>query len=1062
MKFTMKRMLSALLAVVMVLTMVPATAVTTDAAAVSGLSDADIGLDFTEADNGGIVSWSAAGSNITGTVSGVLSGPYYKAEQSTLTITNKKAAAAKLTFNYTVTVAEGSVTINGQAAQSNGTYEAELAGGASITITLSVAQALKSKGQNKAEIQITGISMTSDANATTTFLPGEGGSYTVTDAAGTVKQITAATQMTQHSSKTYTLAATAAEGYIFYGWYNETTKKYFAYTATTTFQTDSDCTVKPVFVSENSAIFEVGGMKFTNLTEAGDYAKEKGIETVVLTKSGMLTGNHTVPAGVTLLIPFDEKHTVYTDVPGMTGVTMNAEGSKVIETFPWVQPYAYATLTLAAGAKITVDGAISVGGEHYASGSSQSDVSHCGSPSGPVGFIKLEDASEIVINDQAALYAWGYVIGTGTVTAKSGATVRENIQFTDYRGGSATMAMAATHVKYGVFPMSQYYVQNVEAKLVLEYGATEFVHTALYVPSAALAMSAGIEFVGAKGMFRAGEGGSIVKEYLPQKDRLQIDVNGGGVITSLGIEFGGMSANTASFVLPITNNITINVLSGVATINQDMALLPGAEVTVAKGAELVLSKIDRTVTLNGEDVVVPGCNLYIYDADEWQSNGVLDPDTNEFFADIVAYFVYANRKIAPLEYSPSRTYNRTDADLKDAVLDINGTFTINGYVYTTAGGSNICSSEGTGVISMVTGLAKEYEQAKKNGQEFNTWQAVQSDKPYFAKIVVTSLKLRNLNGSYTETEETVAGDKYIWNAECGMWMKNYTGGHQGTRVGYVAPSCDEGGYIAYSCKLCGQTYKKYDGTAPTGHKAGKPVVENKTDATCTKDGGYDTVVYCTVCGDELSKEHSTIPATGHTKGQAVEENRTAATCTADGGYDTVVYCTVCGGEISREHSVIPATGHTPGEEVVENKTDATCTADGGYDTVVYCTVCGGEISRKHSVIPATGHTPGEMVIEPGKDDTHYFEVVYCTVCKGEISRVRKNAEGYAILGDVNGDEEISVLDAMLVAQYIVGDIDETGMNASVADVNGDEEISVLDAMLIAQFIVGDIEEFPVN
>ena len=103
-----------------------------------------------------------------------------------------------------------------------------------------------------------------------------------------------------------------------------------------------------------------------------------------------------------------------------------------------------------------------------------------------------------------------------------------------------------------------------------------------------------------------------------------------------------------------------------------------------------------------------------------------------------------------------------------------------------------------------------------------------------------------------------------------------------------------------------------------------------------------------------------------------------------------------------------------------------------------------------------------MVIEPGKDDTHYFEVVYCTVCKGEISRVRKNAEGYAILGDVNGDEEISVLDAMLVAQYIVGDIDETGMNASVADVNGDEEISVLDAMLIAQFIVGDIEEFPVN
>jgi hypothetical protein len=114
------------------------------------------------------------------------------------------------------------------------------------------------------------------------------------------------------------------------------------------------------------------------------------------------------------------------------------------------------------------------------------------------------------------------------------------------------------------------------------------------------------------------------------------------------------------------------------------------------------------------------------------------------------------------------------------------------------------------------------------------------------------------------------------------------------------------------------------------------------------------------------------------------------------------------------------------------------------------------------VITATGHKPGEAVVEPGQDESYYYEVTYCTVCGAETSRVRKNAEGYATLGDVNGDEEISVLDAMLVAQYIVGDIDETGMNASVADVNGDEEISVLDAMLIAQFIVGDIEEFPVN
>ena len=65
------------------------------------------------------------------------------------------------------------------------------------------------------------------------------------------------------------------------------------------------------------------------------------------------------------------------------------------------------------------------------------------------------------------------------------------------------------------------------------------------------------------------------------------------------------------------------------------------------------------------------------------------------------------------------------------------------------------------------------------------------------------------------------------------------------------------------------------------------------------------------------------------------------------------------------------------------------------------------------------------------------------------------------MGNVNGDEGINVLDAMLVAQYIVGDIGADKINLDAADVNGDEGINVLDAMLIAQFIVGDIDQFPV-
>ena len=46
------------------------------------------------------------------------------------------------------------------------------------------------------------------------------------------------------------------------------------------------------------------------------------------------------------------------------------------------------------------------------------------------------------------------------------------------------------------------------------------------------------------------------------------------------------------------------------------------------------------------------------------------------------------------------------------------------------------------------------------------------------------------------------------------------------------------------------------------HSAAEPIEENRVDANCTSDGSYDMVVYCSVCGKEISREHKTIVATG--------------------------------------------------------------------------------------------------------------------------------------------------------------------------------------------------------
>ena len=210
----------------------------------------------------------------------------------------------------------------------------------------------------------------------------------------------------------------------------------------------------------------------------------------------------------------------------------------------------------------------------------------------------------------------------------------------------------------------------------------------------------------------------------------------------------------------------------------------------------------------------------------------------------------------------------------------------------------------------------------------------------------------------------------------------------------TAADCEnEGSYdtVVY-CSVCGEELSRETTTEEAlGHTEGEAVVENNVEADCENAGSYDTVVYCSVCGEELSRETTTVEALGHTEGEVVYENVSDATCTEGGSGDAVVYCTVCGEELSRETTQVPALGHTEGEAVEENRVEATCTEEGSYDTVVYCTVCDAELSRETTTIDALGHTEGEAVEENRVEATcteegSYDTVVYCTVCDAELSR----------------------------------------------------------------------------
>ena len=139
-------------------------------------------------------------------------------------------------------------------------------------------------------------------------------------------------------------------------------------------------------------------------------------------------------------------------------------------------------------------------------------------------------------------------------------------------------------------------------------------------------------------------------------------------------------------------------------------------------------------------------------------------------------------------------------------------------------------------------------------------------------------------------------------------------------------TCTEAGYTTYTCSVCGDTYTS-DEVSALGHDFGEWTVS--AQASCTESGTETRS--CSRCD---ATETRATAALGHTEGEAVEENRNEAGCTESGSYDSVVYCTVCGAELSRETVTLPAAGHSYTASV----TAASC-IETGYTTYT-CSRCG--------------------------------------------------------------------------------------------------------------------------
>ena len=553
------------------------------------------------------------------------------------------------------------------------------------------------------------------------------------------------------------------------------------------------------FVSTSSALFIVKDnvlRTYSKLSEALKEAVATESKIVVLHRSGSLfketesttyydvsANKYTIPAGVTLLIPNSDNSADY--VVHMGKITSNQVYSSNIASYLEKK-----RLTVDEGQDFDVYGKICVYAEIMPGTGAICDY-------GRIHLGNENNDSHIVLKSGSKLNAIGYVTGNknSSVVVESGAVVQEIIQMSDWRGGNAiSQIVVGEGKKNQVFPISQYYVQNIETKLVVHEGAVADLTSLANVASfsfpiaASLLSSVNGNF---SGMFRLGTGAVVEREYDVSFDRIRYTIrlaencnsanvywdkiklnleseadglDGIGADIILGT-MGLSEISSADYVLPINNNMDVHIGSGVnLEVREDVAMLAGSTLRIDKGA--------KVSTTNESSVYVYDANQHHVQYKGTTINQSVTTKTEEGDETIVntsivqdSYYNYFGASSLPMCKVPNRPegfkYNRETEDLvnlgtsntklqkTDATVIVNGSF--EGTIYTTDDGACIISDDATAnasvkFVGLTTPSLKQIIQ-----KPYNTEPDGDQDQKIVFSIIPCkeSAALQNADGSYS-------------------------------------------------------------------------------------------------------------------------------------------------------------------------------------------------------------------------------------------------------------------------------------------------------------------------
>lgn len=430
-------------------------------------------------------------------------------------------------------------------------------------------------------------------------------------------------------------------------------------------------------------------------------------QTIVMTANYTLpAGNYTLPTNTKLLVPREAAQTA-----------LETNYSSIVQYDKWSNPSAFRTLTFASGARLVANGDIQVASLITSQGQTGGKN---GAPYGPHGKIVLQENSQIVLENGANLYAWGYVTGSGMIEAKKGSTAYESMQIRDWRGGTAT-----SKIYDKVFPFNQYFIQNIESRIRFRPGAVEKCSGTVNASSSAYTVNTTL--IGTSDALflmdnaDASEGTWVQKSYDFSRDYQVYEVNSAAQLSNLvvsGLPIVG-TINSGNYALPLVNNMHIHLLSGELEVIQDVLLQPGVIIEIDKEAKCVMRS---------------GKSMYLQDSEDSQTynNG--------------GYFYL-------VQYSPQGSVSGKRA-VQDASINMHGTFEFNGYLYTSEHGASVISTnEDAGTI-----IFKNSSPSDKNLYICNTGSTVVTK-------TFTTPQLRNADGetpAFTSTSGSVANDEYAY------------------------------------------------------------------------------------------------------------------------------------------------------------------------------------------------------------------------------------------------------------------------------------------------------------